>query len=208
MANVPDSSRGSRTREEILDAAYVFLETHPFRDLTVGELMQRTSVSRPAFYQYFRDRYDIVDGLIDRIMLAVAESGLHELAERADEPEVCKEAMRHLAAALAPSGYAVKAIVDACAADERVDALWSAKFLNGINIFGAQIVAREQAAGRTAAELDPEVTAKALTAAAIGSICHFFRTPNPSPELVSGVGEVWARMWAGTLYGEVSGPQS
>ena len=53
--------RRRRTPEEaegeILDAAEAFLREHPFRDLTIDEVMDGTGLSRPSFYVYFRDRH-------------------------------------------------------------------------------------------------------------------------------------------------------
>src|SRR5215210_7171681 len=66
--------RGSRRRRKpeeaertILAAGRAFLEEHPFREMTVEEVMIRTGLSRPAFYAYFRDRYDLVTRLLEGI---------------------------------------------------------------------------------------------------------------------------------------------
>ena len=54
-------------RKEILDAAAFFLQRRPFRDLTIGELMDHTKVRRPTFYTYFNDVYDLVEALMDEV---------------------------------------------------------------------------------------------------------------------------------------------
>src|SRR5215210_4938812 len=51
----------------ILAAGRAFLEEHPFREMTVEEVMIRTGLSRPAFYAYFQDRYDLVTRLLEGI---------------------------------------------------------------------------------------------------------------------------------------------
>ena len=51
----------------ILTAARTFLETRPFREMTVEGVMARTGLSRPAFYAYFRDRYEVVTRLLEGI---------------------------------------------------------------------------------------------------------------------------------------------
>ena len=56
--------KSERTRTSILDAALKFLWTHPFRDLTVGELMSLAGTSRSAFYQYFEDLHDLMESLL------------------------------------------------------------------------------------------------------------------------------------------------
>src|SRR5918993_1576532 len=65
-------SRRRRRRPEeaeraILAAARSFLEERPFREMTVEGVMARTGLSRPAFYAYFRDRYDVVTRLLEGI---------------------------------------------------------------------------------------------------------------------------------------------
>ena len=52
---------------EILDAAESFLRERPFRDLTVDEVMARTTLSRPSFYVYFRDRHHLAVRLVEGI---------------------------------------------------------------------------------------------------------------------------------------------
>lgn len=61
MASDPDTQNPRRRRRspdeaerEILAAARGFLERHPFRELTIDAVMERTGLSRPAFYVYFR----------------------------------------------------------------------------------------------------------------------------------------------------------
>ena len=68
LANVPGPvakpRKSEQTRAEILEAALDFLWTHPFRDLTVNELMSKTGASRSAFYQYFSDLYGLIETLL------------------------------------------------------------------------------------------------------------------------------------------------
>ena len=56
--------KSERTRQSILDASLKFLWTHPFRDLTVGELMSLAGTSRSAFYHYFEDLHDLMEALL------------------------------------------------------------------------------------------------------------------------------------------------
>src|SRR5512137_596811 len=104
------------TRDLILDAADQFLKSHPFRDLTVSGLMQATSVSRPAFYQYFRDRYDIAAALIDRLAEAVREAGREWLDGSADPVSGCVAGVESYVRQVEPQAYVMRAICDAAAA--------------------------------------------------------------------------------------------
>src|SRR3712207_7320235 len=59
--------RPEEAERAILSAARSFFEKRPFRELTVERVMARTGLSRPAFYTYFRDRYDLVARLLEGI---------------------------------------------------------------------------------------------------------------------------------------------
>jgi AcrR family transcriptional regulator len=190
------------TRDQILDAADEFLAEHPFRDLTVSVLMTKTSVSRPAFYQYFHGRYDIAEGLIERIQQTVAESGQRWVVGEGGV-ENCDAAMRHLAKTLAPHGYAWKAIADASCADHHVEELWRRGFLQGFMNFGAQFIQREQAAGAISVRLDAELTAEALVLSVDGMVVECLSDPETAESMADAVGEVLSRLWCATLYGDV-----
>jgi TetR/AcrR family transcriptional regulator, ethionamide resistance regulator len=55
------------SERELLDAAEQLLREHPFRELTVQAVMERTGLKRPAFYVHFRDRHDLALRVVDRI---------------------------------------------------------------------------------------------------------------------------------------------
>ena len=63
----PRIGRSERTRAAILDAAFEFLWSRPFRELTVNELMSTTSISRSAFYRYFDDVHGLMGALLSRL---------------------------------------------------------------------------------------------------------------------------------------------
>ena len=70
----PRPRKSAQTREAILASALAFLETRPFRELTVGELMGRVGASRPTFYQYFADLYELMGVLLDNLRNDVLEA--------------------------------------------------------------------------------------------------------------------------------------
>ena len=78
-AGVPDAVDVEIFRDEavvdrIIAAAIEFLWDRPYRELTAGELMQRTGLSRPAFYQYFRNVNDLVTTLLEDLLTAMVEA--------------------------------------------------------------------------------------------------------------------------------------
>ena len=66
----------------------------PFRDLTVDEVMARTTLSRPSFYVYFRDRHHLavrlVEGIGERAVRAWRTAGWRA---RGDPREDVREAL-------------------------------------------------------------------------------------------------------------------
>jgi TetR/AcrR family transcriptional regulator, ethionamide resistance regulator len=64
-------------RQEILDAAAYLLHRLPFREISIGDLMEHTKIGRSAFYVYFKDIYAVVDELMAGVrdeVLAYAET--------------------------------------------------------------------------------------------------------------------------------------
>ncbi len=83
---------------EILDAAESFLRERPFRDLTVDEVMARTTLSRPSFYVYFRDRHHLAVRLVEGIgeaLFAMANRWLK--GDDGDPREDIRESLRGVA---------------------------------------------------------------------------------------------------------------
>src|SRR3712207_1359453 len=113
--------RPEEAERAILAAARSFLERSPFREMTVERVMARTGLSRPAFYAYFRDRYDLVARLlegiggllfaVDRRWLAGDEGGREEASE------VLVDALRRGAETFVRYGPVLRAIADAASQD-------------------------------------------------------------------------------------------
>jgi hypothetical protein len=59
--------RAERTRAEILDAAFEFLWSRPFRELTVNALMAMIPQGRTAFYKYFDDIHGVMAALLKNL---------------------------------------------------------------------------------------------------------------------------------------------
>jgi TetR/AcrR family transcriptional regulator, ethionamide resistance regulator len=83
--------RGPRRRRrpedaesEILEAAEAFLRERPFHEMTVDELMARTGLSRPSFYEYFRDRHELIAKIVKRLqnmIEAMSERWFHSTVD-------------------------------------------------------------------------------------------------------------------------------
>jgi AcrR family transcriptional regulator len=189
--------KAERTRQAILDAALKFLWSHPFRDLTIAELMGQTGVSRSGFYQYFADLHGLMEHLLDDLeeeVLEVAkpwfsteENGASQLAETlSGVVDVCYK-----------RGPILRAVVEAAPMDERLEQAWK-KFLKVFDRAVADRIRLEQA-NSIAPEFDADAMAIALNRMDVATlIYHFGQRPRSKPEPVF---RTLTRVWISTIYG-------
>ncbi|MCW2665450.1 MAG: TetR/AcrR family transcriptional regulator [Frankiales bacterium] len=62
--DVPIGARGARTRQRLLDAAGEVFAEHGYQASTIAMISDRAQVSLGTFYQYFRDRSDVINALV------------------------------------------------------------------------------------------------------------------------------------------------
>lgn len=145
---------------EILDAAEAFLHTRPFHEMTVDDLMARTGLSRPSFYEYFSDRHELARKLVER-MLALMFPMSDRWFSGTGLPEAdLRRGFEGLVDVYRQHGPLMRALRDAAAQDRRVQRAYEV-FINRMIDATAARIRLEIAAGRTA-PLDPEETARAL----------------------------------------------
>ena len=78
---VPTQARAKATYEKILKAAQEILAEDGLEALNSNAIVERAEVSAPLFYRYFKDKYDLLHVLGNRLTHAQnepSESGLNE----------------------------------------------------------------------------------------------------------------------------------
>lgn len=113
------------TRREILAVAEHFLRERPYRELSVEVVMAETGLTRTAFYRHF-------DDLTDLLLRLLAELGseLYVIAERwgaeagARYPDAALEGLGGIVDFFARNGPLVRAIAQAAATDEQIEAAY------------------------------------------------------------------------------------
>jgi TetR/AcrR family transcriptional regulator, ethionamide resistance regulator len=192
----------------ILAAGRAFLEEHPFREMTVEGVMVRTGLSRPAFYAYFKDRYDLVTHLLEGVgglLFALDWRWLSGTADGNDARKVLVDALRAGSETFVEYGPVLRAISDAAGYDARVEEVYRGGLIQRLVTAVAARISRDIEAGVTPDELDPEQTARALVLMTERYLLDAFGRPENHPsrretEVILGtVEEVWVR----TLYGSV-----
>ena len=111
----------AEAEREILEAAESFLRRRPLRELTIDEVMAETSLSRPAFYVYFKDRHALVLRLIEALAAELMEMSDRWLKGTGDPREDLRAAIDGVVAAYGRHGPVLRAYADAAADDPVVE---------------------------------------------------------------------------------------
>ena len=105
---------------EILGAAEKFLRDHHFREMTIDEVMSRTSLSRPSFYEYFRDRTHLVTKLTQR--LDARNRAINEIWFRGHETtEDLRRALHDIVELYVADGHLLRALSEAAISDKQAE---------------------------------------------------------------------------------------
>ena len=147
---------------EILEAAEEFLRERPFRDLTVDEVMARTTLSRPSFYVYFRDRHHLAVRLVEGIGEALFDMANRWLeSTNGDDPRAdVRESLQGVASVWREHGQMLHAIADAAGHDPDVERVYHG-LVQQFVVATTRRIEVEIAAGRIA-PMDAAPTAAAL----------------------------------------------
>ena len=189
--------RPEEAREEILAAARRLLAERPAHEVTVGAIMEATTLSRKAFYVYFRDRFELLTRLVDPLR-ARRDAIVDDLLAQENPALGGRDALLALARLYADHGLVLRALAEASGQDAEARRAWR-EFVEPVIEGHAQWIRREIALGR-ASGLDPEPTARAL----IGMNLQFFfdtlvGVEDPDVEAAA---ETLLVVWTRALYAE------
>ncbi len=198
--------RPEEAEREILAAARTFLEEHPFREMTVEGVMVRTGLSRPAFYSYFRDRYEVVTRLLEGIggLLFALDWRWLTGGEGGDAGrEDLVDALRAGSRTFVEYGPVLRAIADAAGYDARVEQVYRYGLIERLVGAVASRISRDVEAGLSPSDLDPQETARALVLMTERYLLDAFGRPErrPSRREREAVFATLEEIWVRTLFG-------
>ena len=155
--------RRNQAKQQILDAARAELQTRPFRDLTMDDLMKPTGFGRTAFYRYFPDReavlIELLQELSDELVEARDEAGFG--ARATEFGTIDDKALLRLYDLVAGNRALLKAISDAAGGDDDLEAAYRG-LMHDYWIHDLLVLVAEAQSHGFATDLDPETTAEAL----------------------------------------------
>ncbi len=188
--------KSEQTRLAIIENALSFLWVHPFRELTVAKLMAGTGVSRPAFYQYFADLYELMEALLKGMQGEILASTRVWLQGQGEPVPLLHEALAGLVRVCYERGPILRAITDAAATDDRLEEIWG-EFMASFDDAVAATIERQQRGGQI-----PPFPARPVAVAlnrldAALLIEQFGRQPRGSQEVAVAA---LTRIWTSTLY--------
>lgn len=170
-----------QTKDEILDAARRMLWERPFRDLTVADLMEGTSVGRSSFYLHFEDRYALAAALLDGIdeELRQATSAARHAGM---EPTALRGALEGVVRIWARHGPVLGAISEASAQDERLEGLYRRDFVQRIIDRVVEGIDLGRSEGRVVLDVDATEVGTLLVLMSERYLCdRFGRLPQRDP---------------------------
>ena len=208
MATRPSESKPRRirrlpddARREILDAAEALLAEHPFRELSVDDLMTRTGMTRSSFYHYFRSLDEVAIALMRRVQGEMLEATAPWLrVDYEGDPAVgLEQGIRASAEVFARHGVVLSAIHEASFRYEAVQREWRDGVLEDwIGAVAAQVRAqRDRGLTRVA---DAEEIARALLLMNTAVLVE--RLGKQPPDQPDAVADTLAEIWIGALFPE------
>jgi AcrR family transcriptional regulator len=196
--NRPALRKSERTRQAILDASLKFLWTHPFRDLTVGELTSLAGTSRSAFYQYFKDLHDLMEVLLRGMEEEILTVTSAWFQGEGDPIPLLRDSLENMVRVCYQRGPILRAVTDAAPMDERLEKAWT-HFVKDFDDAVTHRIEQHQAAGLIK-PFDARPVAMALNRMdAYLVIHHFGRRPRGNQKSVQ---DAVLRVWISTLYGD------
>ena len=188
-------------RREILDAAEVLLAERPFLELSVDDLMARTSMTRSSFYHYFRSLDEVAIALMRRVQGEMMEATAPWLRVDYDgDPALgLEQGIRASAEVFARHGLVLSAIHEASFRYEAVQREWRDGVLEDwIGAITAQVRAqRDRGLTRVA---DAEEIARALLLMNTAVLVE--RLGKQPPDQPEAVADTLAEIWIGALFPE------
>jgi AcrR family transcriptional regulator len=183
---------------EILGAAEQFLREFPLRDMTVDDIMSRTGLSRPSFYEYFRDRNQLVIKLAER--LGGQNAAIVEKWFASDNPIEDLRPVTNETVELAVShGHLLRALADAANSDHQVETTYRREMQTAIDKTAQRI--RDDAL-RGLIKLEDIDSQHLATALIFMNQAYLIETMGRRPQAdPKAVAETLIAIWTRVLYG-------
>ncbi|MDO9409297.1 TetR/AcrR family transcriptional regulator [Patulibacter sp.] len=136
-----DGTGELRRQEHALIAAATALleEGVPYAALSVGAIAERAGQTRTGFYQYFRDKRDLLLAMTDEFVAGLFDDADHWWSGTGGRAQL-HETLRTIAAHYRGSRILVRALMEAAGYDPDVSAYWTAAIGRFVDATRARLV--------------------------------------------------------------------
>ena len=182
---------------EILNAAEALLKEIHFRDLTVDAVTAAANMRRSNFYNYFKDRNELVMRLVDRVVGEVFDAGRPWLeSENPNRVAAVRQGLLDVVLIWSRHADVLAAMNAASHHDEVAQQYFRDGIVQEYIDQIAKLIRREKRQGLTNVTSPAEV-ARALILLTINYMTERVTTDHARPEAVT---SVLAEIWVGALY--------
>jgi AcrR family transcriptional regulator len=186
---------------EILDAAEALLKEIRFRDLTVDAVAAAAHMQRSNFYNYFKDRNELVMRLVDRIageMFDATRSWLE--SENPDRVAALRQGLRDVVRIWSRHADVLAAMDEASYHDEAAQRYFRGGVVQLYIDQIAKLIRREKREGLTNVA-NPNEVARALVLLNVNYMTERISMDQARPDAVAAV---LIGIWMATLYPDAS----
>jgi TetR/AcrR family transcriptional regulator, ethionamide resistance regulator len=192
----PEQRRRRRSPEEaeaeILDAAERLLKTRALHELTVRAVMAETTLSRNAFYVYFRDRYDLVGRVVRRLRKELNETLAEFLDPETDYATSGRRALESAARMYIEYGPILRSLEQAARTNKRAARAWESFTRPAYEGILARL--KEEVGVRGVGDSDPEQLVHTLLTMTRASFFELADQKKPDVDrLVDALQRIWRR---------------
>lgn len=164
--------------------------------MTVDDLMARTGLSRPSFYEYFSDRHDLVIKLVEKLQTRVFPVTEEWLNGQGDPRTELRKGWAGYIGIYQEHGHLIRALSAAAAQDRQVAEVYGA-LRDRLVAASAERIRSEIRQGRTR-PLDPDETARALVVMGERYLTEKFEQSD-EPDVRAAI-EALTTIWMRVLY--------
>jgi TetR/AcrR family transcriptional regulator, ethionamide resistance regulator len=189
--------RRDDARRQILEAAAALLETQPWNEISLEQIMAGANLSRTTFYRHFEDRQLLLLAMLDELEVDLNEAGRPWKEGGEDPVGDLVRGLRTLTDTYVQHGRLLQAIADAATQDPDVRATYQA-LGDDLVATTAERIALEVQAGCSEVA-DPLEVARALVWMSERYLMQRFgRAPAEQPDSAAAA---LADVWTATIYG-------
>ncbi|MEV4670829.1 TetR/AcrR family transcriptional regulator [Actinomadura sp. NPDC049382] len=189
----PRSKRGIRTRNALIQAAREVFERDGYLDARIVDISKAAGAASGSFYTYFNDKEEIFEALVEQVQEEMLHPHLRERTGATDPREIIEAANRDYLRAYERNARLMGLFEQVAHIDENFARL---RLERGVAFAerNAKMIRELQERGQAEPDLDPLITAHALSAmvSRLAYMVYVCDLPIAFDQLVDALNTLWA----------------